>query len=263
MLPAEIRSASHDAVVNEILAKRFFRDENPLGKRFKLNYLDEMSDAPHDAYFEVVGVVRNFGNTSIRRTPLPEAILPYTVLARSPKRILLARSSLSAATVLPALRREIWGLDPHIAVTQTGTLEELLAMFEYTEPRFDVIISGAFAGVGLVLAVIGVFSLMAYTVSLRTHEVGIRMAMGARRASIMHMFLSKGLRLMLVGVVIGVGISLALTHFLRSQLWGVSATDPITFLGVVLLLLLAGGTACLIPARRAASVDPLIALRYE
>jgi putative ABC transport system permease protein len=259
----EIESRSHVAMVNEVLAKRFFGDEDPLGKRFKLNYLDEMPEAPHDTYFEVVGVVRNFGNTSIRRTPLPEAILPYTILDRATKRILLLRTSVSPESLLPSVRREIWNLDPNIAVTSTGTLEELLTMFEYVEPRFDVITSGAFAGLGLVLVVIGVFSLMAYTVSLRTHEVGIRMAMGASRWSIIRMFFAKGMRLMAVGVLIGHAASLALTRFIASQLWGVSTTDPITLAAVLLILLLAGGIACLIPAQRAASVDPLTSLRYE
>jgi putative ABC transport system permease protein len=260
---AEIRSGGHFAVVNEVLAKRFFAGEDPIGRRFKLNFLDEMPNAPHDAYFEVVGVVGDFGNWDVRKAPLPEALLPYTIFDRATKRILLARTSVPPSSLLTEVRSRIWSVDQNIAVTQTGTLQELLAMFDYSEPRFDVITSGAFAAIGLVLVVMGVFSLMAYTVSLRTHEVGIRMAMGATQKSILKMFLRQGMRLMVAGVLIGLAASVALTRFLANQLWGISAVDPITLAVVLLIILLAGGLACLIPARRAAGVDPLVALRYE
>jgi len=260
---SDIASAGHVAVVNEALAKRFFAGEDPLGKRFKLNFLDEMPNAPHDAYFEVVGVVQNFGNWDVRKTPLPEALLPYTIFAHAAKRILLARTAVPPDSLLPAVRREIWGIDSGVAITNTGTLQELLAMFNYTEPRFDVITSGAFAGIGLVLVVVGVFSLMAYTVSLRTHEIGIRMALGASKSGILKIFLGKGMLWMAAGVVIGLLASLALTRFLASQLWGVSATDPFTLAAVLVIVVVVGAVACVFPARRAAKVDPLIALRYE
>jgi len=259
----EIASASHVAVVNESLARRFFADEDPIGKRFKLNFLDEMPDAPHDAYFEVVGVVQDFGNWDVRKPPLPEALLPYTIFAHSTKRILLVRTAVPPDSLLPAVRREIWGVDSSIAITGSGTLWELLTEFDYMEPRFDVITSGAFAGIGLALVAIGVFSLMAYTVSLHTHEIGIRMAMGATKESMLRMFLAKGFRWMATGVVIGFFTSIALTRFLASQLWGISATDPITLASVLVIVVLVGVAACLIPAGRAADVDPLDALRYE
>jgi len=259
----EIRSGAHVAVINEVLAKRFFAGEDPVGRRFKLDYLDEIPNAPHDAYFEVVGVVGDFGNWDVRKTPLPEAILPYTILDRATKRILLARTSVPPGSLLAEVRRRIWSVDSNIAVTNAGTLQELLAMVDYAEPRFDVITSGAFAGIGLIFVVTGVFSLMAYTASLRTHEVGVRMAMGATRGAVLKMFLTDGMRLMAAGVLVGFAVSLALTRFLRSQLWGISATDPTTLAAVLLIILAAGALACLIPAHRAASADPLVALRYE
>jgi putative ABC transport system permease protein len=132
-----------------------------------------------------------------------------------------------------------------------------------TEPKFDLIVTGAFAGIGLALVVIGVFSVMAYTVSLQTHEIGIRVTLGARQASILKMILAKGAQLIAAGIVIGLSVSYALTKSLASQIWGVSVTDPWTFAGVVTLIALVGLAACYIPARRAARVDPMIALRYD
>jgi putative ABC transport system permease protein len=122
---------------------------------------------------------------------------------------------------------------------------------------------GAFAGIGLMLVVIGVFSVMAYTVSLQTHEIGIRMALGAQQGNVLHMVLRKGMRLIAAGIVIGLVASFALTRLLASQIWGVSAMDPLTFSAVVAVVIAVGLVACLLPARRATRVDPLVALRYE
>jgi ABC-type antimicrobial peptide transport system permease subunit len=124
-------------------------------------------------------------------------------------------------------------------------------------------ISTPLAGISLLLVVIGIFSVLAYTVSLQTHEIGIRMALGARQASILRMILAKGAGLIAAGMVIGLFASYGLTRFLASQIWGVSVTDPWTFVAVVIIISLVGLTACLLPARRAAQVDPLVALRYE
>jgi putative ABC transport system permease protein len=122
---------------------------------------------------------------------------------------------------------------------------------------------GSFAGIGLLLAAIGVFSVMAYAVSLQTHEIGIRMALGAQRPDILQMVLTKGLSLVIAGILIGLATSFAVTRLLSSELWGVSASDPWTFCAVVAVVVLVGAMACLLPARRATRVDPLIALRYE
>ncbi len=250
-------------VVNEMLARKFFAKEDPIGQKVKINVFDEIADAPHDAYFEIIGVVRDFSNWDVRQSsPMPEALLPYTITAHG-DRIILARTAVPPNTLLAAVRREIWAVDPKIVITDTGNLQYVLDLNSYTEPRFDLITSGAFAGIGLLLVVIGVFSLMAYTVSLRTHEIGIRMALGAAQAGILKMVLKKGFRLIAAGIVIGLLASFGLTRFIASQIWGISVTDPITFVSVVLVVGLVGFTACLLPARRAAGVDPMVALRYE
>jgi predicted permease len=260
---SDIDSARHVMVVNETLARRFFAKEDPIGQRVKFNVFDEIADAPHDTYFEIIGVVRDFSNWDPRQaSPLPEAFLPFTIFAHG-ERIILARTAVPPDSLLPAVRHEIWAFDPKIAITFNGTLQGLLAETSYTEPRFYLVTSGAFAGIGLLLVVIGVFSLMAYTVSLRTHEIGIRMALGAAQGSILKMVLTKGFRLIASGVVIGLLASLGLTRFIASQIWGISVTDPITFVSVIAIVALVAFAACLLPARRAAQVDPMVALRYE
>ncbi len=133
----------------------------------------------------------------------------------------------------------------------------------YAQPAFGLMTLGGLAAIGLILIVIGVFSVMAYTVSLQTHEIGVRMALGAQRENILKMILSRGARLIAAGTLVGLVASFWLTRFLASQIWGVSATDPWTFAAVVVLVALVGVAACVLPARRAATVDPLVALRYE
>jgi putative ABC transport system permease protein len=260
---SDIASARRVMVVNETLARRFFPAEDPIGQTVKLNNFDEVPDAPHDAYFEIIGVVRDFSNWDPREpAPLPEAFLPYTITARG-ERIILARSAVPPDSLMPAVRREIWAVNPKITINFSGTLHSLLADMSYTGPRFDLITSSAFAGIGLLLVVIGVFSVMAYTVTLQTHEIGIRMALGAAQGDILKMVLAKGFRMIAAGVLIGLLASFALTRFIASQIWGISVTDPITFLSVVAIIALVGFTACFLPARRASQVDPMVALRYE
>jgi len=135
--------------------------------------------------------------------------------------------------------------------------------YSYSLPQFGLIVFGAFATIGLLLAVIGVYSVMAYTVSLQTHEIGIRMTLGAQRGEILAMVMRKGLILIAAGLVIGLGASFALKRFVASMIWGISAADPWTYAGVLLMIATVGVIACLSPAQRAVQVDPLVAMRHE
>jgi ABC-type antimicrobial peptide transport system permease subunit len=144
-----------------------------------------------------------------------------------------------------------------------GTLSEYLRMFSYAEPRFSLIILGVFAGLGLILALIGVYSVIAYVVSQRAHEIGIRMALGASRADVLWMVLRMGLRLIGIGLAVGLLASLALTRLIAAQLWGVSPHDPVTLTGVIAVLVLFGVAACYVPARKATALDPITALKVE
>jgi len=162
-----------------------------------------------------------------------------------------------------AVEGQVWAVNPDEFVGLCDPLEDFLQQHTYATPEFSVLISTPLAGIALLLVVIGIFSVMAYTVSLQTHEIGIRMALGGQQSSILRMILAKGARLMATGIVIGLSASYALTRFLASQIWGVSATDPWTFVAVVIMISLVGLAACLLPARSAARVDPFVALRYE
>jgi putative ABC transport system permease protein len=166
-------------------------------------------------------------------------------------------------TLLKDVQREIWSVDRNVAITFTGSLTDFLKRFTYAEPRFGLVLMGVFAGVGLVLVALGVFSLIAYTVSRQTHEIGIRMALGASSSDVLRMVLRMGIRLLGGGVALGLLAAFAATRVIASQLWGISPRDPITLGAVVAVVATAGLAACYLPARRATRVDPLIALRYE
>src|SRR4029077_5677841 len=163
---------------------------------------------------------------------------------------------------MKVIEKEVQAIDPNIAMSTSGTLESSLKEF-YRGPKFERVSLRAFAGIGLLLALIGISSVMVYTVSLRTHEIGIRIALGAQPTSILGMILCTGLRLIVAGVAIGILLSHAATHLLASEVSGISVTDPWTFAGVTIAVMAAGLLAFFLPACRAARVDPMAALRYE
>jgi putative ABC transport system permease protein len=210
----------------------------------------------------VVGVVTDFRNRGLLEPPTPEAFLPYSITGIG-ERFILASTSVDPKSLLTNLQREVWAVDPNAAVASSGSIKDALAEDIYTRPRFGLITIAVFAGIGLALVLIGLFSVMAYAVALQTHEIGLRMALGAQQGDVLKMVLWKGLRLISAGMLLGVLASLGLTHFLASQIQGVSARDPVTFLAVAILFLAVGLVASLLPARRAASIDLLSALRYE
>lgn len=165
--------------------------------------------------------------------------------------------------MMNAVRHEVWTTDSNVAMTLTGTLEGYISQFSYAGPRFGSLLMIIFGSIGLILVTIGVYSVLSYTTARRTQEIGIRLALGAQSSDVLGMVVRMGLQLVAVGVGLGLLASVALGRVIATQLWGVSAYDPWTLICVPLLLLLTGFLACWLPARRAAGVDPLIALRYE
>jgi putative ABC transport system permease protein len=260
---AEVEGKRKLAVVNQTFAHKYLANENPLGQRVHIAALAEMfADKLPDPWFEIVGVVADVKNRGLQDPVEPEIWVPYTMTGSGP-RGLLVRTGADPATMMNAIRHEIWSTDSNVALTMTGTLEEFIASFSYAGPRFGFLLMTVFSAIGLVLVTIGVYSVLAYTTARRTHEIGIRMALGAEKRDVLSLVIRMGLGLVGGGIILGVIASLGVARVIATQLWGVSAYDPITLTSVAALLLVTGIVACWIPARRASRVDPLIALRYE
>ncbi len=203
-------------------------------------------------------------NQGVQDPVLPEALIPYTFTGQFDGGILV-RTAGDPLPMLNTVRREIWAVDRNVAITFTDSLTNYLKRFSYAGPRFSLILLGIFAGVGLVLVSLGVYSVIAYTVSRQTREIGIRMALGAARNDVLKMVLRMGMQLSAIGIVLGLIATLAVTRAIASQLWGVSPHDPATFAGVVGVVIFVGLAACYFPAQRATRCwDPvMVALRYE
>jgi putative ABC transport system permease protein len=260
----EVSGGRRVAVVNQTLLNKFFGGEDPIGQRIKFNMLQTLPGPGRveDPTFEIVGVISDAKNQGIQDPPMPEAFIPYTTTGAF-ERGILVRTATRPESLLDTVRREIWAVDRNVAVTMTGTLKGYLTQFTFAGPRFALVVLGIFAGVGLVLVAIGVYSVMAYTVSRQTQEIGIRMALGARRGDVLGMVVRMGLTLVVIGVAIGFLASLAATRVIASQLSGISPRDPLALTAAVGVMALAGLAASYFPARRATRVDPMVALRYE
>jgi ABC-type antimicrobial peptide transport system permease subunit len=215
-----------------------------------------------DAYFEIIGIVADAKNSGLQGATRPEVYFPYSLTGLGARQIMV-RTGSDSTLALESLRHEIAEMDSDVAVSDAGSIETSLKRWYYAGPQFTIIILTTFGAVGLLLVLMGVFSVMAYTVSLRTHEIGIRMALGALQKDVLRMVLKKGLALIATGTIAGLATGLALTRLMSSQIWGVSPTDPWTFFAVAVFIFMIGLAACLFPARRAARVDPLVSLRYE
>ncbi len=259
---AETDSKRKVAVVNQTFVKKFLGNDNPIGQRVHVMGLESYPDKVNDAWFEVIGVVVDAKNNGLQDPTGPELYVPYTVTG-SGGRGILVRTTQEPMSMLKTVQQEIWATDHGVALTLTGSLESFINSFSYAGPRFGFLLMSIFGGIGLILVTVGVYSVLAYTAARRTREIGIRMALGAEGSDVLKLVVSMGLRLVGLGVAIGLLASFLLASTIKSMLWGVSAHDPATMSGVATLLLLTGVVACWIPARRASRVDPLVALRYE
>jgi len=240
-------------LIDENLARRFWPNQDAVGKH--ISY-----DSP--TWHEIIGVVPEVRTYGSQAKPL---IRIYTPMGRTPLRTvnLAVRASTSEPEALTAtIKNALHEVDKELPVTRVVTLEELLAR-ESSPRRFNALLFSVLASLALVLAATGLYGVLSYSVSQRTHEVGIRMALGAGRGDVLRLFMGQGMRLVLLGLVIGLGGALALTRLLSSLLFGVSTKDVATFVFVGVGLTLIGVFACYLPARRATKVDPLVALRYE
>ena len=259
----EVNDARRVAVINETLARKYFGQGDPIGRSLTLKRLaTEVTPPVSDPVFEIVGIVADVKNSGIQDPPRPEVFIPYTTTAAFECGIIV-RTAQDPLVMLDILRRQIWSVDRNVALTMMGSLEDYLQRFSYAEPRFSLILLGIFAGIGLVLVALGVYSLIAYTVSRQTREIGIRMSLGASRGHVHRMVLLTGLRLIAAGAVAGLALSFGATRVLAHQLWNISPHDPATLAGSVGVMALAGVVASYFPARGATQVDPIVALRHE
>jgi putative ABC transport system permease protein len=256
----EVQTAQHVGVISQRLARDYFGDANPIGQQLQVKAFKGPSPTTQDAEFRIIGVVKDVISAGPQRPTMSMIFLPYTVRGGF---FFLLKTNVEPSSLVHAVQEQVWAVDRNEIVFLATPLEDFLQRFTYGTPEFGLLIATPLASISLLLVIVGVFSVMAYTVSLHTQEIGIRMALGAQQASILQMILTKGARLLATGIVLGLFASYGLTRFLASQIWGVSATDPWTFVGVVGMLLFVGLVACLLPARSAARVDPLNALRYE
>jgi putative ABC transport system permease protein len=244
-------------VVNEALARKCFGSLDVIGKR-----LFTRKEQGKPLWGEIVGVA---GNVRSLLPGFESKVQIYEPLsqAREVRSIFLAvRTKADPLSVVPAIQDRVWAIDKNRPITMIKTVDQQIAE-DFAEPRSQSLLLSLFSGLGFALALVGVYGVMSYLVSQQTKEIGIRMALGAAPSNVLRSNLAQGSKLTLAGVAIGLGASFVLTRFLRSLLFGVSATDPVTFAGVAVALTLVALAACAIPARRAMRVDPMVALRHE
>jgi putative ABC transport system permease protein len=241
------------AIINETLAERYFPASNPAGERFSLR--------GEDKPYEIVGVVADIKQFGMDEEKAPALFVSFQQMGvRSMS--LLVRSTAEPSTLISALRSSIWAVDKYAPITGTSTLERIVAD-SVALPRFYTLLFALFAAIAMILAAMGLYGVMTYAVSRRTHEIGIRLSLGAEPRRIVRMILGEGLTLILIGVGVGLASAVVLTRLMETLLFGVSATDPATFAIIALALIVVALAACYFPARRATTIDPLVALRCE
>jgi putative ABC transport system permease protein len=244
------------AIVNETLARRYFAGEDPLGKRLSV------ATGRQRAALEIVGVAADMKQGELGAPVIPQIYAPYLQRPWFSSAVVIRATHTDLSAVKNDAQRAIWTVDGDQVSPQTQTAEEALDN-SLAEPRLYTVLLGVFAALALSLAAVGIYGVMSYTVTERTREIGVRLALGAQAGNVLKLVIRQGMTLALIGVTIGSAFAIALTRLMSGLLFGVSATDPMTFVAIALLLSVVALLACYIPARRAAKVDPMVALRWE
>jgi putative ABC transport system permease protein len=250
-------------MVDEMFVARFFPGADPIGKRLRFGG----DRAPLRTIVGVFKHIKHYGPDEEGRVEIftPYQQVPAESFAASNRGLWLAVKTKGVGdptSLAPAIRNEVLQIDKDQPISNVGTMEEIVAA-EVAPQKFLTWLLAVFAATAMLLAAIGIYGVMAYSVTQRTHEIGIRMALGAGRGDVLRMVISQGMKLAFIGVACGLVGAFLLTRSMSSLLYGVSATDPLTYAGVAALLSAVALLACLIPARKATKVDPMIALRYE
>ncbi len=243
-------------IINEALARRDFSTEDPLGKRIAFG---RSNNQP--LWSEIVGVASDVRSLELNTEPTPEAYTPY--LQNSvPEMSFVIRTATDPLSFAAAVQNELRAIDKNQPIANIKTMEQVVYEAA-TQPRFNTLLLGIFACVALLLAAAGIYGVMAYSVAQRTHEIGIRLALGARPRDVLKLVIGQGATLTAIGLGVGLVGALIVTRALASLLYGVTPTDPLVFVSVAALLSGVALVATYVPARRAMKVDPMIALRYE
>jgi putative ABC transport system permease protein len=253
--------AAHVAVVNQAFVTRYLTGGSPIGRLITIPEIQRELKL-NDASFQVIGVVRDVANFIFDGIQvMPEIYVPYTVTGVAD--YLVIRSYGDPEMISNAVRGQVYAIDKDQPVTEVTTEQRLLEDWVYARPRFNLFLFSIFAGLGLILALLGIYGVMSSTTAHRRHEIGIRMALGATVREVIVMVLTSGTKLVALGVVLGLIGSVLSVRVLQRQVWNLSTFDPYAFAAVSILVLLAGLAACFVPARSAARVDPISALRHE
>ena len=242
-------------IINESFARRYFPNESPIGKRMKVGG----PERPDNPWMEIVGVVGDVKYAGLDVAAEPAYYEHYQQASWSYTYIVI-RSSSEPRSLATGVRQTVWSLDKDLPIANMQTMEDLLSE-SVARPRFRTFVFLVLGTLAIVLAVTGIYGVISYLVSQRTREIGIRVALGAQRRTVLNLIIRQGMSLALIGAAIGLIAAFVLTRLMRGLLYEVEATDPLTFASITILLLLVSLAACWIPARRAAKVDPLVALR--
>jgi putative ABC transport system permease protein len=253
----EIHGNANVGIVTENMVKRFWPGQDPIGKRIKVGGLD--SPRP---WLTIVGVVEELRYRGLPQNPTADPDLFQVFNERTRDFSVLVRTSLEPSAMLASIRTALIQTEPSILIYNSGTLDDLIGE-ETARPRFTGWLMAIFAVIALVLAMIGIYGVMSYSVSRRTREIGLRMALGADRRDVLRMVVKRGVALVVLGVLLGTAAALALTRMMATLIYGVSSTDPLTFAGAAGMLAAVAMAACLLPASRAIRIDPAVALRDE
>jgi putative ABC transport system permease protein len=255
----DVRDAAQVAIIDETMARKFWAHEDALGKRISMSFQRDPQGNP--IWREIVGVVGHVKHEGLESETPAQYYLP---LGQLPARnvFLVVRATAEPTSLTAAVRGAIRAVERELPVFRITTMEQMVSA-SMAQRRFLMVLLGVFALVAVILASVGLYGVMSYSVAQRTHEIGIRMALGAQVRDVLRLVIGQGMKLVLLGVGIGLASALALTRLMKTLLYDVSATDPLTFAVIALLLALVALLACWIPARRATKVDPMIALRYE
>jgi putative ABC transport system permease protein len=246
------------AIVNEELVREFFPHQNPVGARIR------WAGDGVPQWMTVIGVVGDVKHSGLNQPTDPAVYSPFAQSDERWKRFMTIaiRTRDESAGLIEEVKKQVWSLDGQIPVSDVHAMDDLIAV-SLAQQRFNMLLLGLFAALALILAAVGIYGAIAYAVNQRRHEIGIRIALGARRSDVLRLVLGDGAKIALFGITFGIAGALVLTRLMASLLFEVKPTDPATFAGVAILLALVALAACCIPARRAMRVDPMVALRYE